>query len=149
MSSTRRPTREPRRPVLDAGFAQREKETRMLTAFSQDQTYIGKAAELRSIYSSPQPVGDFNYADVTLVTKVLFAIGGSSPQLVALAQGSNDGVTWFDYALSLTATGETIYQSGGYVTAVFLRFKYTLSSTGSGDNWEGVTFDLHVNLTRK
>jgi hypothetical protein len=123
----------------------------MLVAFAKDLTEVARAGTgAAEVYCDPQPVGDANYAEVTLNAHVLFAVGGSDPQLTVQAQGSNDGVNWFDYSgLTLVALNPILYQDGDYVTSTFLRFKYSLTSTGSGDNLAVATFDLHANLTRK
>jgi hypothetical protein len=86
----------------------------MLVAFAKDLTEVARAGTGTAvIYSDPQPVGDANYAEVTLNAHVLFAVGGSNPQLTVQAQGSNDGVNWFDYSgLSLLATSQDLYQDG-------------------------------------
>jgi hypothetical protein len=95
------------------------------------------------------PVGEFNYADVTVNVHTLYGVGTPpSPHLYLSVWGSNTGQEWFQltpFDEDITGTGLT--EVSAFVTVAFIRFHLTLQilNSNAGD-WATAILCCHANL---
>lgn len=130
------------------------KERKMLVDFFKSITGVAAYGEPWVTRSPPQPMGENNFVDASMLPETMFdqGGGGGTPELMFQCEGSNDGQHWFPITgfTALATVADDLVQNSSTVTAAFVRFKVTLTvAAGAPGDWVAATFDLQANLSQK
>ena len=122
----------------------------MVIAFANNQTMTAEVSSPSVISTDPVPLDDNDRASAVLNCHYIWK-QGTAASIAYKAQTSMDGTTWIDS----TTLQDTITAAEGAITkskeakgvyGAFIRFVFTLTSSGSAGQLAGVGFDLHVKL---